>query len=289
MVSEREKDEITGVETTGHEWDGIRELNNPLPRWWLWCFYGTIVFSLLYTIAYPAWPLLRSSTSGLLHWSSRAEVAQELAAIAEARKDWAEELTTLDLTEVADRPELLKFAVAGGASAFKVYCSQCHGAGAAGGGIYPNLVDDDWIWGGSLADIYLTLLHGIRYAGDDDTRYSEMPAFGDGLLSREEIRDVAWHVLSLSGKAEESAATARGAGLYADNCAVCHGEKGEGIQELGAPSLNDAIWLYGADHAALVAQIRNPRQGVMPGWQGRLSETTIRQLTLYVHSLGGGE
>ncbi|MEL7274545.1 MAG: cytochrome-c oxidase, cbb3-type subunit III [Pseudomonadota bacterium] len=289
MSYKPEKDDITGVETTGHEWDGIKELNNPLPRWWLWCFYGTIVFAIAYCIAYPAWPLINSSTKGLLGWSSRGDVVKAMAAVDTERKELATQLTNTALDAVPAKGDLLQFAVAGGASAFKVYCSQCHGSGAAGGGIYPNLVDDDWIWGGSLNDIYTTLNHGIRYETDDDTRVSQMPAFGDGMLERSEIRDVAFHVLSLSGKSTNPEAAQRGAPLYAENCVSCHGERGQGNRELGAPALNDAIWLYGSTPNALIAQISNPKQGVMPGWKDRLSDTTIRQLSLYVHSLGGGE
>lgn len=295
MSLENETDPLSGTETTGHEWDGIKELNNPLPRWWLWTFYGTIVFSLLYTILYPAWPLISASTGGLLGWSSRDVLATQIAAVETDRATLSERLIAMDLAEVSNHPDLMRYAEAGGSSAFKVYCSQCHGAGAAGGSIYPNLIDDDWIWGGTLEAIYTTLKHGIRYEADPETRYSLMPAFGaDGLLARGEIRDLAWYVMSLSGAAQDqSTATPQaleaGAVLYADNCAVCHGEAGEGIQDLGAPALNDAIWFYGSSHSELVAQIYNPKQGVMPGWQDRLSEGTLRQLAIYVHGLGGGE
>ncbi|MEM9733374.1 MAG: cytochrome-c oxidase, cbb3-type subunit III [Pseudomonadota bacterium] len=284
-----EKDEITGVETTGHEWDGIKELNNPLPRWWLWCFYGTIVFAIGYTIAYPAWPLLKTSTEGVLGWSSRGDVVKEIAALKEDRKALATQLVSTELAEVSKKPELLKFAVAGGSSAFKVYCTQCHGSGAAGGGIYPNLVDDDWIWGGDVENIYTTLNHGIRDNAHEDTRISEMPAFGDDWLEKGQIKDVAWYVLSLSGKGGNGEAAKRGEAVYAENCSSCHGDSGEGNRDLGAPAFNDAIWLYGSSHKELVAQISAPKQGTMPGWKSRLSETTIRQLALYVHSLGGGE
>lgn len=290
MSGTNEHDDVTGIETTGHEWDGIKELNNPLPRWWLWTLYATIVFSIGYVIAYPAWPLVSSSTAGVLNWSSRGDLISEIAAVEEDRAVLAEELVSTDLVDVASNPELLQFAVAGGSSAFKVYCSQCHGSGAAGGGIYPNLVDDDWIWGGSVEDIHLTLRHGIRYVADDDTRDSIMPAFGaDGILERNQINDVAWYILSLTDKSEDAESAARGSVVYEENCTSCHGDNAEGDREFGAPALNDAIWLYGSSHAEIVAQTHQPKQGVMPGWKGRLSETTVRQLSLYVHSLGGGE
>ncbi|MEO0636335.1 MAG: cytochrome-c oxidase, cbb3-type subunit III [Pseudomonadota bacterium] len=288
MSSNTEQDDVTGIETTGHEWDGIKELNNPLPRWWLWTFYATIVFAIGYTVAYPAWPLVSSSTSGLLNWSSRGNLANDIQSVADSRAALALDLTQVELTEVSDKPELMQFALAGGASAFRVNCSQCHGSGAAGGGIYPNLVDDDWLWGGSLDDIYITLLHGIRYAQDDDSRISDMPAFGD-LLSRDEVNAVAAYVANLSAPSANATADTTGQTIFMDNCSVCHGEAGEGMIELGAPALNDAIWLYDGDVEQIAAQIRNPKMGVMPGWQGRLDDVTIRQLTLYVHSLGGGQ
>ncbi len=290
MAEKNEIDAVSGIETTGHEWDGIKELNNPLPRWWLWTFYATIVFSIGYTIAYPAWPGITGSTSGLLGWSSRANVAAEIAAVDASREDLANQLVNTELSEIAADPNLLQFAVAGGNSAYKVYCSQCHGSGAAGGDIYPNLVDDDWIWGGTVEDIHLTLLHGIRHPGDDDTRFNEMPAYGaDEILDRDQITDVAWYVRQISNQEHDAEAAARGEVVYVENCAACHGDVGEGIRELGGPRLNDAIWLYGGTQEEIVAQISAPKQGVMPAWANRLPEVTIRQLALYVHSLGGGE
>ncbi|MEP3198282.1 MAG: cytochrome-c oxidase, cbb3-type subunit III [Lentilitoribacter sp.] len=290
MKDHKEIDDISGVETTQHEWDGIRELNNPLPRSWLWGLYGTILFSIGYTIVYPAWPGITTNTKGIWNWSSRGELATELSQVKESRQVLGDQLVSVELEDVSQNSDLLQFAVNGGQSAFKVYCSQCHGSGANGGTIYPSLIDDDWIWGGTLEDIYITLQHGIRYEQDDDTRLSEMPRYGaDELLERNEILDVAWYVRQISGQEFDAEAASRGQTVFADNCAACHGEKGEGIRELGAPNLSDAIWFYGNTHEQIVAQISDPKQGVMPGWTGRLSEVTIRQLTHYVHSLGGGE
>lgn len=290
MAEQNEIDEVTGVETTGHDWDGIKELNNPLPRWWLWTFYATIVFSIGYTIAYPAWPGISGATRGVLGWSSRADLSADIARVEASRAVLADKVQTMDLADIQTDPDLMQFAIAGGASAFKVNCSQCHGAGAAGGGGYPNLLDDDWIWGGGLEQIYLTLQHGIRYEADEDSRLSDMPAFGaDDLLERSDIADVAWYVRQLSGQDSDAEAARRGETVYAENCAACHGDDGEGNRDLGAPDLSDAIWLYGGEHSEIVAQISDPQQGVMPGWAGRLSETTIKQLTVFVHSLGGGE
>jgi cytochrome c oxidase cbb3-type subunit 3 len=178
-------------------------------------------------------------------------------------------------------------AVAGGAAAFKVNCVQCHGSGAAGSQTlgYPNLNDDDWLWGGNLREIEYTLLHGVRQPGEDETRTSLMPAFGD-ILQPQQISDVADYVLSLSGKGR---ATAAGAELYATNCAVCHAADGTGDRQFGAPDLADAIWLYGGSKQQVAQQVRAPRHGVMPAWEGRLDPVTIKMLAAYVHSLGGGE
>lgn len=289
-MSKKEIDDVSGTETTGHEWDGIKELNTPLPRWWLWTFYATIIWSIGYTIAYPAWPLISTNTQGLLGYSSRADVAAEMAAAEAAKSDVLARIAASDVATIASDGELSRFAVAGGRSAYKVYCSQCHGSGAQGAVGYPNLNDDDWIWGGTIDEIFTTINHGIRYAGDDDTRVSEMPAFGrDELLERPDIEAVASYVLSLSGKDHDAALVEQGATVYADNCAACHGEDARGGAEFGAPNLADAIWLYGDTPQAVIAQVSNPSHGVMPAWGTRLGETTVKQLAVYIHSLGGGQ
>ncbi|HQY73416.1 MAG TPA: cytochrome-c oxidase, cbb3-type subunit III [Aestuariivirga sp.] len=289
-MASREKDEISGIETTGHEWDGIKELNNPLPRWWLWTFYGCIAFALGYMIAYPAWPLVSGATPGLLGYSSRAEFVKEVDSAVSAQAAQREMVKTLPLEEIRNNADLLQFAVAGGRAAFRVNCIQCHGSGAAGGKGYPNLNDDDWLWGGTLEQIHTTLQHGIRYLADPDTRQSPMPAFGaDEILTPEQINDVAEHVLSLSAQPFDAAAASRGSTVFAENCVACHGAAGEGLREFGGPRLSDPIALYAADKAAIVAQVTRPRHGVMPAWNTRLDEVTIKQLAIYVHSLGGGE
>lgn len=285
-----EIDEFTGVETTGHSWDGIKELNNPMPRWWLWTFYMTIVFAIGYAIAYPSIPLLKTSTKGWLGWSSRGDVQTEIAEAKSAQSVYLERLIATDITEVTKDAELTQFATAGGAAAFKVNCVQCHGSGAAGSPGYPNLNDDDWIWGGKIEDIYLTLQHGIRHTADEDTRISDMPAYGaDEILNREQISDIAWYVRGISNQETDAEAASRGAPLFAENCAACHGDIGEGNRDLGAPKLSDALWLYGGGHDQIMAQIHKPKQGVMPAWEARLGEATTKQLAVYVHSLGGGE
>jgi cytochrome c oxidase cbb3-type subunit 3 len=191
------------------------------------------------------------------------------------------------MEEIAADADLAQFARAGGAAVFRTNCSQCHGSGATGSKGYPNLQDDDWLWGGTAEDIRLSIAHGIRFEEDEDTRLSEMPAFGrDEILTREEIAAVADHVLSLSGQA---GATEEGRTIFADNCGACHGENGEGEQALGAPNLGNAIWLYGGDRDTVIATITNSRAGVMPAWAHRLSEAQIKQVALYVHGLGGGD
>ncbi len=289
-MTDRKVDEATGVETTGHEWDGIRELDNPMPRWWLWTFYATIVWAIGYVIVYPAIPLATEATKGIWNYSSRGQLAANLAEADAAKAGIREKIVTASLDEIRDDTNLSQFATAGGASAFKVYCIQCHGSGAAGSAGYPNLNDDDWIWGGSLEAIETTLLHGIRFDTDDDTRISDMPAFGaDELLERPDIADAAEFVLQLSGQEHDSEAAGRGAAIYGENCAACHGEAGEGLPDVGAPRLTDPIWLYGGSRENIIAQISRPKQGVMPAWGQRLDPATIKQLAIYVHGLGGGQ
>jgi cytochrome c oxidase cbb3-type subunit III len=281
-------DEISGVETTGHEWDGIRELNNPMPRWWVWTFYATILWAIGYTIAFPAWPLISDATSGMLGWSSRAEVATELASGRQAQAGMVDRIAQSSLQEIMADPQLLQFAVAGGASAFKVNCAQCHGSGAAGFPGFPNLNDDDWVWGGTAEDIYQTIAHGIRHPGDDDTRIGEMPAYGD-ILQPEEIKQVAAFVVSLTGTPADAGMVEPGKQIFADNCAACHGDDARGNREMGAPNLADAIWLKGEGETAIAAQVKSPKHGVMPAWLPRLGDPAVKQLAVFVHSLGGGE
>ena len=287
-MTKNEIDEISGTETTGHTWDGIRELDTPMPRWWLITFYATILFSIGYVILYPAIPLLDGATKGMLGYSSRAEVQKSIDSALEDQAVLRNKIASLSLAEIKADEQLMTFAVSGGRAAFKVNCIQCHGNGAEGSKGNPNLNDDDWLWGGSLETIHQTILHGIRYEQDEDTRSSEMPAFGtDELLTPAQIDAVADYVISLS-KAD-AAKSGEGAELFAANCASCHGESGGGNRDLGAPALNDQIWLYGGDKATVVESITKSRKAVMPAWASRLDATTIKQLALYVHSLGGGE
>jgi cytochrome c oxidase cbb3-type subunit 3 len=289
-MSDREIDETTGVNTTGHEWDGIKELDNPMPRWWLWTFYATIVFAIGYVIYYPAIPLLESSTMGISGQTNRLELKRDQEEASLARRDISGKIRQTDLSGIRSDENLFRFAVAGGASAYKVYCSQCHGSGGQGASGFPNLNDDDWLWGGDLDAIYTTIKHGVRNDEDDDARDSQMPAFGaDEILERDEIKAVTQYVLSVSRQEHDAELAAVGQELFADNCAACHGENAAGNREIGAPNLSDAVSLYGNTKELIEAQIIQPKHGVMPPWQQRLSDETIKQLAIYVHSKGGGE
>lgn len=282
-----EVDAHTGTATTGHEWDGIRELNTPLPRWWLYILYVTIVWAVGYMIVYPAVPLVASYTRGVFGWSSREAVGQELAALQQQRAPMVSALAKASLADIEKDPKLLTFARAQGKAAFGDNCAPCHGAGGGGSKAFPNLVDDDWLWGGKAEDILATITHGIRSA-DPQARVGNMPAFGnDGLLKPTEISLVADYVRSLSnlpldGKPDLVA----GSKVFAENCAACHGEKGLGMQEMGSPNLTDQIWLYGSDKATIVEGINKGRGAMMPAWGERLDEGTIKALTVYVRTLG---
>ncbi len=289
MPTKIEKDALTGKLTTGHEWDGIKELNTPLPKWWLYILYATIIWAAVWALLFPSFPGLSGHFGGVLGWTKREDIAREVAAVADARAPMFERIRATDLEEIRRDPTLLRFATAGARQAFADNCAPCHGSGAEGRpGGFPALIDDDWIWGGTLEDIVTTIRHGIRNTVDDDARQSQMPAYGQ-LLTRREIEDVTEYVLSFSGRATDAEAAKRGETIYAENCVACHGEQGEGVRAVGGPRLNDAIWLYGGSRDQIIAQITNPRMGVMPPWQGRLDEAIIRMLAVYVHTLGGGE
>ncbi|SEN64348.1 cytochrome c oxidase cbb3-type subunit 3 [Gemmobacter aquatilis] len=283
------------VPTTGHEWDGIREYDNPMPRWWLYTFYLCIIWGIGYTFFYPAWPLVSSATQGLwgteVAGDTRLAVAAEIKRFDDANGPMKAKLVATDLTQITADPELDGYAKSAGAATFKTFCAQCHGAGAAGqAGGYPNLLDDDWLWGGDIEAIHTTITHGIRNTTDADARYSQMPAFGtDGLLEPAQIGEVVEYVLQISGQEHDATLAAAGATVFTDNCAACHMEDGSGDRAQGAPKLTDAVWLYGGDRATITETVTKARFGVMPNWNARLSEDQIRAVAVYVHGLGGGE
>ncbi len=242
-------------------------------------------------IAYPALPIsTKGATPGLLHWSERADVAKDIKKFDAMNAPLNAKLVSTPLTKIKDDPTLYHYAIEDGAAVFRTWCAQCHGSGAAGNKGFPNLLDDDWLWGGTIDDIYTTITDGIRSTTDEDTRSagSGMPAWGD-VLEPQELKDVVQYVMSLSGEKADPKMAKAGATVFADNCAACHGDDGKGNQDLGAPNLTDGIWLYGGDQATITKTVTYGREGVMPNWNKRLSEANIRAVALYVHQLGGGQ
>lgn len=289
MSRKKEVDQLTGTETTGHEWDGIRELNTPLPRWWLWVFYATIVWAVGYWVLYPSWPTPNGYFPGTLNHSQRADVDAAVRQLKAERREQGKQLAGATLKQIEADPNLFQFAREAGKSAFGDNCATCHGSGGQGAKGYPNLNDDVWLWGGKLEDIKHTLMVGIR-SPHPDARQSQMPAFGkDGILKAAEIDDLTEYVLNLSGQPANQTAVQRAGELWTNNCASCHGPDGKGLREFGAPNLTDREWLYGGTKADIRSQIVNARAGVMPNWGARLDPMTIDALAVYVHSLGGGE
>lgn len=283
----KEKDPISGVETTGHEWDGLKELNNPAPRWWLWVFIVTVIWAVGYWVVYPAWPTLTGNTKGSKGWTEYSQLKEQQHEIALRQAKYIDRFHKASLKEITNDPELFEFALAGGEAAFKENCATCHGSGGAGGKGYPNLNDDDWIWGGTLQDIYHTIQVGVR-SGHPEMRDNQMPAFGrDGILKREQIEQVADYVISLHQNQGDS--HPEGKALFENNCVACHKADGSGDQTVGAPRLNDDIWLYGGSKDTVMATITNARAGVMPTWEHRLDDATMKELAVYVHSFGGGK
>lgn len=288
MPTKIEKDAISGQETTGHEWDGLKELNTPLPRWWLLTFYACIAFAAGMFILYPGIPYGPGYFRGLLGYSQRARVDADVRKLAAQRSSYMDKIASLSFADIRDDKQLSSMAATSGRIAFAENCKPCHGAGGGGNLGYPALAAGAWIWGGKLEDIQYTLTYGIRN-GHENARDSQMPQFGaDGLLTPEQIQQTADYVMTLYGEKSEKDLSA-GKQLFADNCAACHGEAGQGNRELGAPRLAGHVHLHGDTRDQVVAQITKPALGVMPNWNTRLDAGTIKSLTLYVHGLGGGE
>lgn len=289
----KDVDEHSGVETTGHSWDGIKELNNPLPRWWLYIFYGSIAWAVVYMVLMPALPALPgmgTNTPGLRGHSDRAEVMQAVADLEAQRAESSAVLLEASLDEIETDRTLQQFALAMGESVFGDNCATCHGAGGRGAKGYPSLADDVWIWDGTLDGIEYTLRHGIRHEGDLDTRFSAMPAFGrDGLLQNAQINDLTQYVINLSGGEADTAAVQRAEALYQQQCALCHTPTGVGDRTLGAPNLTDSEWIFGSSEDDIYNSIYNARNAHMPAWDDRLSDASIKAVAVYVHTLGGGE
>lgn len=290
MARDTEVDSVSGTSTTGHVWDGIKELNTPLPRWWLWTFYATIVWAIGYWIVYPAWPMLTGYTRGVLGYTNRAQVAVDLTDLQRARGEKASALAQADLAEIEQDPKLLALARAQGKAAFGNNCAPCHGVGATGSKGYPNLNADRWLWGGKLEQIYQTIRFGAR-SGHPEAHQGNMPDFGkQGILKPNEIVTVGNYVRSLSGlPVHPDSDLGAGKKIFSENCAVCHGDTAKGNSDVGAPDLTTKIWLYGSDEATIIQTITNGRGGVMPAWVDRLDPAPLKAVAVYVHTLGGGQ
>ena len=293
MADNRDIDSHSGVETTGHAWDGIKELNNPLPRWWLLVFYATIVWGIGYWVAFPSWPMISGYTKGVFGYSGRDSVNKAVAADKAAQSKWNDAVARASLAQIKADPELSKFSSAAGHAAFVNNCAGCHGSGAQGNPGYPNLNDDNWLWGGTLEDIQQTILHGVRNGIDPEARGAGSQGMPEraSVLKPDQIGDVAEYVLSLANKPHEAAAAERGKAIFTGDggCSGCHGEDGKGNKDLGSANLTAGIFQWGGTKADLVKTITYGREGVMPAWKDKLEPAAVKELAVYIHSLGGGQ
>ncbi len=298
----------TGVQTTGHVWDGdLQEYNNPLPMWWIWGLYVTIAFALIYWVIYPSWPIGKGFLPGMnkitylnaegqeetWHWNTRAKLIKEMQDSQVAQKPYYDKLMAMPYEAIAKDPELSSFVLSAGKAVFADNCAACHQSGGGGKvGFFPNLTDDDWLYGGSFEKIHETISKG---------RQGYMPPFAEALKA-EQIDELAHYVLSLSGNTVDGAKAAKGDQLFHSHtaaCFYCHGDDAKGRKDIGSVNLTDQVWLWadvpGAkDDAAKVARVRQVissglNKGVMPAWEGRLKPEQIKLLTVYVHELGGGQ
>lgn len=286
------RDPVTGRMTTGHEWNGIEELDTPVPRVVLFFLAATILFSIVYWVLMPAWPLGWTYTKGLLGVDQREIVTKQVRDAAAVRAAWTDRIASADFAAIAADPELMRHIRDTGRTLFIDNCAVCHGIEGTGGPTFPNLAAKAWLWGGEPEAIAETIRVGINSA-HRETRISQMMAFGrDGILSPEAVHNVVAYVRALSGQDLSEADQARtGAGkeAYAANCASCHGEDGSGSRDVGAPNLTDKYWIYGGDTQSIYRSIYGGRQGHMPHWEGRLSPVEIKLLTVYVNTLDGGK
>lgn len=278
-----ERDEISGQDTTGHEWDGIKELNTPIPRVVTWAYRLTILFSVGYWIFYPAWPYVTDFTRGLSGYSSRATVIDKVETADQELASFDASLLAGSIDQLADDPDIRAKYEASTSILYADNCAACHGQGLKGQTGFPNLVDTAWLWPSTPEEIEITLQYGIN-SGHGEERYAEMSAFGrDEILEPQQITELIAYVQSISGLEHDVALASNGPELFEENCSSCHGENGEGGLESGAPTLTDNVWIYGSDGDALYESIWNGRQGVMPSWEDRLTPAEIRKLALYVY------
>ena len=299
MADNRDIDHHSGVETTGHEWDGLKELNNPLPRWWVLVFWATIVWAIAYWVVFPSWPMLPGAdrnadyTKGIWGISERAQATAAVAADKAAQSKYVDKIGQLSVAQVNSDPELLKFSMMAGKAAFLNNCAGCHGSGAAGGPGFANLNDDNWLWGGTLDEINKTIMYGVRNGADQARGGGSTAGMPEraSVLKPDQINDVAEYVLSISKKPSDAAAAARGKAIFVGDggCTACHGDDAKGNKDLGSANLTAGIFQWGGTKADIVKTISEGRAGVMPAWAGKLDPATVKELAVFVHSLGGGK
>ena len=278
-----EHDPYTGHSTTGHEWNGIKELNTPVPRV-IYLFLGvTVIFSVLWWILMPTWPLGTTYTKGVLGVDQRDIVTEKVKAAEAGRAAWTGKIDSMSFAEIQQDTDLMQTVRATGHTLFGDNCAACHGFSAKGGPGFPSLVSGSWLWGGTPEAIAETIRVGIN-ASHANTRVAQMMAYGrDQILPRADIEKVVSYVQSLSGTKDSSPETLdAGKKLFADNCASCHGGNAKGNTELGAPDLTDNIWIYGGDRQSLMNTLWNGRQGHMPSWENRLSSVDRKIQALYL-------
>jgi cytochrome c oxidase cbb3-type subunit III len=291
MMGQIERDQHSGYMTTGHEWNGIKELNTPVPRFVLFCLIAAAIFSLTYTVLLPAWPYGTDYTKGTLEVDQRREVEEALRTAVSERSTWTDRVLSGDLDMIRADPVLMDHIREAGRTLFGDNCAGCHGLRANGGAGYPSFRDNAWLWGGNAEAIAETIRVGVN-STHEDSRSSEMLAFGrDQILEREQVLAVTAFVMSLSNPGIAKGARARqvesGGKIYAENCTDCHGVKGKGNAEVGAPNLTDGFWLYGGDEESIFRSIMAGRKGTMPHWEGRLGELERKLLMVYIADLSG--
>lgn len=283
-MKEQERDPYTGHMMTGHEWNGIKELNAPVPRIVNISYVLAIACAVLLWILLPSFPIGSTFTPGILDIKQHTDVDEALLDAQKERAAWEKRIKQESFQEIAADPKLMLIIRQAGKALFGTNCAACHGLDGTGGPGYPNLTDKAWLWGGEPDQVMETLSVGINSA-NPDTRSSQMPAFGrDEMLPEDNIKELAGYVHDLSTSNAASAPESVKA-LFSDNCSACHGEDAKGSIEMGAPDLTDAEWIYGGDVAAVHTTIWSGRQGVMPSWVERLSEVDRKILTLYVLDL----
>lgn len=288
-MSVGERDPHTGHMTTGHEWNGIKELNTPVPKPVYFFLIAAVAFAIVYWLLMPAWPVGVTYTKGLLGIDQRTTVTEKLRQAAADRAVWTERIETAGFEEIQADPSLMRIVRDTGRTLFGDNCSVCHGTSAQGGKGYPALTDAAWLWGGDAEAVAETLRVGIN-SSHEETRASQMLAFGrDQMLNRAEILNLAAYVQSLSDPAaggQQDEAITVGKDLFAANCAACHGEDGKGNTDMGAPDLTDGFWIYGGDRQSIYTTIFEGRQGYMPHWEERLTALDRKILALYILDLG---